>query len=302
MGWREPRAENHGSAVLTWCWSPVRGQPREFPTRPRPATRETRRTSPPSSVPRGARARPGDGVARVARGLGRWTHWPRSWCMCPRRRWWARWMRRTELRSTRRRRQGARVRRQGARVARARPGDGVPRVASGLARQAAREGVGACAHGAVGGRDGCVAKRSEHSHVTDIVEGAADAVVLSGADRHASPVRGHRYRRPRVVDRILTVDVAANLGPRPAALRVHAHVAAVGVVLGRADGHTRAVRRHRYLSVRPAAVARSLAVDVAANLGPRPAALRVHAHMTGEGAGAARAVVQGRAYRHASAV
>ena len=63
--------------------------------------------------------------------------------------------------------------------------------------------------------------------MTDIVEGAADAVVLSGADRHASPVRGHRYRHPRVVDRILTVDVAANLGPRPAALRVHAHVAAV---------------------------------------------------------------------------
>ena len=196
--------------------------------------------------------------------------------MCPRRRWWARWMRRTDC-GARRRRQGARVRRQGARVARARPGDGVPRVASGLARQAAREGVGACAHGAVGGRDGCVAKRSEHSHVTDIVEGAADAVVLSGADRHASPVRGHRYRHPRVVDRILTVDVAANLGPRPAALRVHAHVAAVGVVLCGADGHTRAVRRHRYSP--PGRVARSLAVDVAANLGPRPAALRVHAHV-----------------------
>ena len=41
----------------------------------------------------------------------------------------------------------------------------------------------------------------------------------------------------------------------------------------------------------PGPVARSLAVDVAANLGPRPAALRVHAHMTGGGAGAARAVV-----------
>ena len=186
--------------------------------------------------------------------------------------------------------------------------------------------------------------------MTDIVEGAADAVVLSGADRHASPVRGHRYRHPRVVDRILTVDVAANLGPRPAALRVHAHVAAVGVVLCGADGHTRAVRRHRYsppgrsrpqprrrcrrqpgstsrrsqstrargrghlmwshsshrslkrlwpracrlrtsIPTARTVVARSLAVDVAADLGPRPAALRVHAHMTGGGAGAARAVV-----------
>ena len=202
--------------------------------------------------------------------------------MCPRRRWWARWMRRT----LGARRRSVPRRRQGARGARARPGDGVPRVARGLAGGPAGQGVGACAHGAVGGRGGCVAKRSEHSHVTDIVEGAADAVVLSGADRHASPVRGHRYRHPRVVDRILAVDVAANLGPRPAALRVHAHVAAVGVVLCGADGHTRAVRRHRYSP--PGRVARSLAVDVAANLGPRPAALRVHAHVAGDGSRSSR--------------
>ena len=42
---------------------------------------------------------------------------------------------------------------------------------------------------------------------------------------------------------------AANLGPSPTALRVHAHVAGVGavaVVVGSADRHPRAVRGHIY--------------------------------------------------------
>ena len=89
MGWRREPRKRRTHLVL----SPVRGQPREFPTRPRPATRETRRTSPPSACPRctsSSRRR----CSPSRTWAGRWTHWPRSWCMCPRRRWWARWMRR----------------------------------------------------------------------------------------------------------------------------------------------------------------------------------------------------------------
>ena len=47
---------------------------------------------------------------------------------------------------------------------------------------------------------------------------------LYSADRHARAVRGHRYRDPGLVSRSLAVDVGAHLGPRPAALGVHAHV------------------------------------------------------------------------------
>ena len=71
-------------------------------------------------------------------------------------------------------------------------------------------------------------------------------------------------------------------GPKPHALRVHAHVAGVSaaaVVVGSAYRHARAVRGHRYRV--PGLVARSLAVDVGAHLGPRPAALGVHPHVAG---------------------
>ena len=112
LGWRREPRKRRTHLVL----SPVRGQPREFPTRPRPATRETRRTSPPSACPRRRwwarwmrrsweHTSPRSACPRCTSSsrrrcspsrtwAGRWTHWPRSWCMCPRRRWWARWMRR----------------------------------------------------------------------------------------------------------------------------------------------------------------------------------------------------------------
>ena len=87
---------------------------------------------------------------------------------------------------------------------------------------------------------------------------------------------------PGVVARSLAVDVGAHLGPRPAALGVHPHVAGVMPLPSLpercTDRHARAVRGHRY---RPRMVARSLAVDVGAHLGPRPAALRVHPHVAG---------------------
>jgi hypothetical protein len=41
----------------------------------------------------------------------------------------------------------------------------------------------------------------------------AVVVVYLGADGHARPIRGHRYRIPGLVVRSLAVDVAANLGP-----------------------------------------------------------------------------------------
>ena len=71
------------------------------------------------------------------------------------------------------------------------------------------------------------------------------------ADRHARAVRGHRYRVPGLVARSLAVDVGPHLGPRPAALGVHAHVAGVLPLPSfpiSADRHARAVRGHRYRS------------------------------------------------------
>ena len=140
-----------------------------------------------------------------------------------------------------------------------------------------------------------------------------------------------------MVTRSLAVDVGAHLGPRPAALRVHPHVAgACRAVVPYAPIATRVPsedidteypewspaaspsmsaptwvhvpplsaytrtwpasrrrrRSHMRLSPRacrprtsiprPGVVARSLAVDVGAHLGPRPAALGVHPHVAGE--------------------
>ena len=76
----------------------------------------------------------------------------------------------------------------------------------------------------------------------------AGAVVVASADRHAGAVLRHRHRPPELVPSGLTVDVAAQLGPRPAALGVHADVASVGtaaVVQVSADRHARAVGGHR---------------------------------------------------------
>ena len=105
------------------------------------------------------------------------------------------------------------------------------------------------------------------------------------ADRHARAVRGHRYRVPGPVSRSLAVDVGAHLGPRPAALSVHAHVAGVCRRCRRcigADRHARAVRGHRYRD--PDQSIRSLAIDVRTHLGPVPAALDVDEHAADRGA------------------
>ena len=111
----------------------------------------------------------------------------------------------------------------------------------------------------------------------------AGTVVICSADRHARAVRGHRYRVPGPVCRSLAVDVGTHLGPRPAALSVHAHVAGVSagtVVAFGADRHARAVCGYRY---RPGPVVRSLAIDVRTHLGPVPAALDVVEHAADRG-------------------
>ena len=135
---------------------------------------------------------------------------------------------------------------------------------------------------------------SVHAHVTCV-----RARIVS-ADGHACTVRGNGYRPSGFIARSFAVDVSAHLGPRPAALGVHAHVACVGagaVVARSADRHARTIRRHGYrLS---GLIARSLAVDVSAHLGPRPSALGVHAHVACVGAGA---VVVASADRHACTI
>ena len=79
----------------------------------------------------------------------------------------------------------------------------------------------------------------------------AGAVVTSSTDCHACTIRRHGYwpsRRPSgFIARSFAVDVSAHLGPRSAALGVHAHVACVeagAVVAGSANRHALTVRGH----------------------------------------------------------
>ena len=97
---------------------------------------------------------------------------------------------------------------------------------------------------------------------------AAGAAVSVGADREPDAVRRQRDRAGRVA-RSLTVDVASELGPRPADPLEHPDVAceaATTVVSECADREPGAVRRQRDRAA--GRVARSLTVDVASELGP----------------------------------